>query len=143
MPKRKKRKPCDICGGSHVKLTRRQCVKRTLWTALRDAMDRRDGGVCVKCGTMNDIQMSHVYRRSQCGRLAYDLQNVKSLCGKCHLGWWHRNEAEGGVWFAEKYPDRWEYLQRKKKEYQHLGTIPIDWYVERMAELEGYQNEAW
>ena len=137
MGKRKKARACSVCDGHHRKKTARQCIKEQLWKSLREAMHWRDGGVCLKCGSRDDIQMSHVYRRSQCGRLAFDLNNVKSLCGKCHLGWWHRNEAEGGVWFATKYPKRWEYLQARLKEYREdPGTISMDWYRDRLKELQ-------
>lgn len=138
MVKKKKRKKqaCSICGRTHRKKTARQCIKDQLWIVLREQMIWRDGGVCLKCGATDDIQMSHVYRRSKCGRLAFDLNNVKSLCGKCHLGWWHQNEAEGGVWFAERWPKRWEHLQRKLKEYQEdPGTISMEWYKTRLEEL--------
>lgn len=137
--RKRKRKPCDICGRSHQKVTAKQCIKKMLEAALREAVYKRDEGTCQKCGSQLDFQVSHVYRRSQCGRLAYDLNNVKGLCGTCHLGWWHCNEAEGGIWFAETFPDRWKYISKKIKQYQaDPGTISMDWYRTRLEELKTY-----
>ena len=140
--KARKKKKCDICGRSHYKLTRRQCVQRTLWSTLKEGITLRDRGLCQKCGRAcrgDESHMSHVYRASRCGRLKFNEDNVKILCSHCHRGWWHNNEAEAGVWFSQTFPDRWERLSIKIIEYRDsIGTISMPWYLERLDQLREY-----
>ena len=57
----------------------------------------RDGNRCVRCGSVEWLQWSHVYtRRILC--LRWDLRNSKVLCASCHR-WWHDNPAESGPWW--------------------------------------------
>lgn len=39
---------------------------------------------------------------------------MKVMCYHCHLNWWHKNPMEAAEWFANKFPDRWEYLQANR-----------------------------
>ena len=109
-------------------------MQRVLENELRTAMLERDGYRCVKCGANQNLQMSHVRRRSQCGRLKYDLNNVKTLCLRCHFNW-HKCEAEAIAWFEATYPDRWKYLRRRIEQYRHAGHIPVTWYEDRLAAI--------
>ena len=68
--------------------------------------------------------------------------NVKTLCATCHRGWWHNNEVEAAVWFAQTYPDRWEHIAAKIVEYrQSPGTIPMQWYLDQLEELRNYIHQ--
>lgn len=134
-----KRRKCDICGGSHIKTSRRKCIKHTLLKTLKEAMDLRDGNCCQKCGDLcygKHSHMSHVFRVSSCGRLKFELDNVKTLCSTCHQGWWHNNEAAGGVWFAKTWPQRWKHIEAKRLEYRlDPGTITMEWYLDQLELL--------
>lgn len=74
------------------------------WKMMLDALCRqrvmdRDGWRCVRCGSRNYVQWSHVYtRRVLC--LRWDLRNSCALCASCHR-WWHDNPAESGPWWVE------------------------------------------
>ena len=74
------------------------------WKTLLDHLCRlrvldRDGHQCVRCGSTDWVQWSHVYtRKILC--LRWDLRNSKALCASCHR-WWHDNPAEAGPWWVE------------------------------------------
>jgi len=80
---------------------------------------RRDGYTCQRC--LREVEgsnchVSHVIPKSKGNALRYDDQNLKVLCFFCHLQWWHKNPLEAGEWFKEKFPLRWEYLQRRRED---------------------------
>ena len=142
-----KTKQCEFCGRRHRRITVRQCllgkrgIRGVLWEKLKEAMQVRDGNRCVRCGCYcygEHQHMSHVYRAARCGRLKYDLKNVKTMCSSCHR-WWHDYEAISGIWFHESFPDRSSYLDEAFFQYrQQLGTIPMPFYRERFDELQAY-----
>ena len=74
------------------------------WRVQLDALARsvvleRDGHRCVRCGSDQWVQWSHVYtRRILC--LRWDPRNSKALCASCHR-WWHDNPAESGPWWVD------------------------------------------
>lgn len=55
---------------------------RRLPGTCRDRVKRRDGGICRWCGTTNDIQIHHVFYRSEGG--ADTPRNLISICDECH-----------------------------------------------------------
>jgi len=64
----------------------------------RTVVMERDGRRCVRCGSTDWLQWSHVYtRRILC--LRWDPRNSKILCASCHR-WWHDNPAESGPWWV-------------------------------------------
>jgi len=83
---------------------------------LRQAMIHRDGEKCLKCGKTTAIHTSHIKSRQKYRKLAFDLDNVKPLCYKCHLHWWHKEPLEAGEWIktAISY-DRLKRLELKAK----------------------------
>lgn len=140
-----KRKPCSICGRTHIKVTKAKCVRHQLWSTLKECVSRRDEMICQRCGVLTEgdnSHMSHVIRASRCGRLKFDLQNVKVLCESCHFGWWHKDEVEAGLWFVETWPERWAYLQSRQKEYRaEPGSIGMSWHVNRLEELRQWRDD--
>lgn len=68
-----------------------------------------DGG-CA--GTMmpgdQNCQCCHIISRS-CNNTRWDLLNLITGCAHCHA-WAHKYPVQFGVWFAQKYPHRIEYL---------------------------------
>ncbi len=79
---------------------------------LRQAMIRRDGEHCLRCGK-TPVQTSHIKSRGKYRKLAFDINNVKPLCVACHLYWWHKEPLEAAEWIREQFPDRVEYLEKK------------------------------
>jgi len=146
------RKTCSTCGRKHRTLTRRQCLlgrpkdrgnpPGVLSQVLKEACHLRDNHTCQRCGVTHiagvDEHVSHIIRKSQCGRLKYELPNVLTKCQGCHI-WWHQNEVEAAQWFVKKWPDRWEYLEQKRLEYRlDPGTIPIRWYLNQLDLLRRF-----
>jgi len=52
------------------------------WTALRTAVVRRDGALCQRCGTTQDLQLDHVVERADGG--SDELANLRLLCKAHH-----------------------------------------------------------
>lgn len=76
----------------------------------------REKGQCERCGsTYNMLNHAHVWGRAN-KTLRWDILNAMCLCVTCHF-WWHEYPTESGLWFKEKYPDRYEYLSWAKNEY--------------------------
>ena len=89
----------------------------------------------------SNCQCSHVIPVSADKRLQYDPLNMKILSYHWHLNWWHKNPVESGIWFKEKFPERWEYLQAKHKENQNKGTIHLSELEEIEKNLLGQLKE--
>ncbi len=58
----------------------------------RNAVFKRDGYCCKKCGTKKDLQAHHIKAWKSNKGLRYQVSNGITLCRKCHL------EAHGGCW---------------------------------------------
>ena len=52
------------------------------YIVLRNEVLKRDGWRCQDCGTMKDLQVHHIKRRSQLGGDV--AQNLITLCASCH-----------------------------------------------------------
>lgn len=52
-----------------------------LW---RKAVLVRDGYHCIKCSSVKNLQVDHIKPRSLYPELAYDINNGRTLCAKCH-----------------------------------------------------------
>jgi len=124
---------------------RRKSLRNKCDKLLREYCYARDKNTCQKCRkqylTAHDCQMSHVYGRARDGRLKYDPHNVKVLCFRCHLYWWHENILEASAWFNEAFPERAQYLKREHKANMQLGTITTEWYEDRAAMLAALISE--
>lgn len=91
---------------------RKYAVDMAKWVAKE-----RDDFTCQKCGkevSGVNCQGSHVFSVGSYPSIAADPLNIKCLCYKCHLGWWHKEPLEAFGWFTEKFPDRYEYLLKQK-----------------------------
>ena len=57
----------------------------------------------------------HVVKRSTCGLTLYwDLENSLTACRSCH-SWAEANQVDCEIWFANKYPYRWDDVQDLKQ----------------------------
>lgn len=54
------------------------------WAVVRLQAKRRDGWKCVECSARGRLEVHHVKRAKHFPELAYDLDNLKTLCGRCH-----------------------------------------------------------
>jgi 5-methylcytosine-specific restriction endonuclease McrA len=71
-----------IPGKRFIVKGKRLCGQR--WTNLRNKW-LRSFPVCARCG-MPGEEVHHVIARAQRPDLMYDLNNLQTLCKKCHLG---------------------------------------------------------
>jgi 5-methylcytosine-specific restriction endonuclease McrA len=75
----------------------------------------RDKDICQRCDKKciwSDRHASHVIPVSATGRLALYPLNMKVMCYHCHLNRRHKNPIEAGRWFASKFPERLQELER-------------------------------
>ena len=105
------------------------------WAMAKKVIYLRDLGQCQHCykrveGT--NAHTSHVLPKSTHGALRYVLLNLKLLCYRCHLSFWHKNPVESGAWFRQTFPYRWEII----KEMPRLKSYRVDVLQEILEELQ-------
>ena len=54
------------------------------WAVVRLEAKRRDGWKCCDCGARGRLEVHHIKRVKFFPLLAYVLDNLKTLCGRCH-----------------------------------------------------------
>ena len=99
----------------------------------REIVRKRDNNTCQKCGKPvkgQNSHPSHVYGKKAYPHMRHDLQNVKILCYYCHRQWWHRQPIEAYLWFKEKFPERYDYLQKRKQVIDTLSIPDLEDLVE-------------
>lgn len=97
--------------------TERGKLNKQLDLLAKAIVKERDGNTCVRCRKTvegSNRHASHVIPVSAGNKLRWDPLNMKVLCHHCHLQFWHLNPMEAADWFANQYPDRWEYLQSNR-----------------------------
>ncbi|MEO0958930.1 MAG: HNH endonuclease signature motif containing protein [Pseudomonadota bacterium] len=62
----------------------RAVLRDRRWPALRLAAKRRDGWRCVACGSRHRLEVDHIKPVRDRPDLAFDLDNLQTLCGSCH-----------------------------------------------------------
>ena len=55
------------------------------WEQVRKAAKDRDGWRCTKCGRPGVLEVHHVVPVHERPDLAYSLDNVRTLCRRCHI----------------------------------------------------------
>lgn len=112
------------------KKTERQKLIKKLDDIVREIIKDRDRGICQKCGNAGN-HVSHVYSRKNL-TLRWDLNNLKLLCTRCHLYWWHKEPIDASMWFQNEFPYRADYLMEVKN---ITKTWRVDDLVEKYNEL--------
>ena len=56
-----------------------------LWQHARRAAMERDKHRCVKCGKAGAMEVHHVTPLHESAELAYELDNLESICRDCHI----------------------------------------------------------
>ena len=115
------------------KKTPKQIIKKRLEKKVKLVVKQRDKYTCQKLEEVVEganCHASHVIPVSQSPRMAYDPLNLKVLSYHNHLNWWHKFPTESGKWFAEKFPERMEYLNNRLQETRAMGTIHMSEYEE-------------
>lgn len=92
---------------------------------------RERDGRCVGCGGVT-TQAAHIFSRSDF-RLRFDLNNGLGSCYYCHIHRWHRSPAEFVEMVQTKFPDRWRYLQKKRKQpIKPVGIKDLEEIIEQL-----------
>ena len=105
------------------------------WAMTRKVVYLRDHGQCQRCFKRVEganAHTSHVLPKSTHGALKYVPLNLKLLCYHCHINWWHKNPVEAGEWFREKYPFRWDALEKMPR----LKSYRVDTLQEILEQLQ-------
>jgi len=118
-------------------------IKKRLEKLSREIILLRDNSTCQYCNKKiekNNAHISHVIPKSHGNFLRYDLNNLKLLCFHCHINWWHKNPMEASEWFKIKFPERWEYLQKKKNIIKKLTITDLKeieiFLIEKLLKLK-------
>lgn len=96
----------------------------------------RDKHRCQRCGKQvqgMNCQWSHIVTRGN-KHLRWDFQNSLVLDYPCHR-WWHSEPLEAAKWFAEKFPERYEYLMRERNK---IKPISLQDLIDLYEELKPY-----
>lgn len=90
----------------------RHITRGPRWKALRVQALQRDGWKCVQCGEKVGLEIDHIQPVRDRPDLAYDLDNLQTLCGRCHA---KKTRIEIGL--APLSPERqqWRTLLREKQ----------------------------
>jgi len=124
------------------KKTPRQKAHDILWELCKQYIRLRDKDTCQKCGKKvygRSADTSHVYCKNVYYSMKYDEMNLKLLCMWCHK-WWHNCVLESKDWFAEWFPERYGYLEARKRIVRKLTLLDLDdliaEYKDKIADLK-------
>lgn len=98
---------------------------------IRQVIVLRDGEYCLRCGSTQKLQMSHIFSVGAHKKLEYDWDNIKFLCYRCHFHWWHKNPMEASEWIRTVInSERYERLklfayQSNSKGVRDYNTLKI------------------
>ena len=119
------------------KLSRKGLIKK-LDKLAGDKIRSRDNFTCQYCNKSvsgSDCHVSHVIPRSKGYALRWDLRNLKVLCMRDHLHWWHKNPLEANKWFEAKFPDRAKYLWEHRNDIVR-GNERDEFLESKLKELQ-------
>ena len=78
----------------------------------------RDDYTCQHCKkevSGSNCHASHVLNVGSHKNMEIDPTNMKVLCLRCHLQWWHKDILPATEWFKDTFPERYDYLMRMAK----------------------------
>lgn len=106
-----------------MKLTKYE--KSELKRLLHEVCVARDGNKCLRCGSTERLAASHIYPKGRYRKMEFDYDNVKTLCYRCHIHFFHKNPIEAHEWLEENIgKDR---LDRLKLRSQYIDKKPTDY----------------
>ena len=88
----------------------------------------RDNYTCQKCNKYvegSNCHASHVLNVGTHKAFELDPENMKVLCGYCHLHWWHKDVLNATEWYKETFPDRYKYLMEACKKKWKIPTSTL------------------
>lgn len=88
-------------GLKHYQRHSAHVIRDKRWPALRLTAKRRDGFKCVKCDAVGRLEVDHIKAVRDAPDLAFVLDNLQTLCVRCHAA---KTKLEVG--FGEVDPKR-------------------------------------
>lgn len=117
------------------KKDKKKSLKLKATNLTREVCRLRDNDMCQKCGAKGKrLHTSHVYPKGKYKSLEFELANVKTLCMRCHLYWWHLNPIEATAWFEAKFPERAENLRLLKNRSFLVNETYIEQQIIKLKE---------
>ena len=89
----------------------RHITRGPRWKALRVQALQRDGWKCVRCGEKVGLEVDHILPVRDRPDLAYDLDNLQTLCGRDHA---RKTRIEIGLKPLSKERQQWRTLLREE-----------------------------
>lgn len=92
------------------------------WKRARaDCLDR-DGSACVECGETEGLEVDHIVRLEDAPELAFDLDNLQTLCTECHdekERQYAARQLERVEWIHPEYKQLIELIENAKQEKEN------------------------
>ena len=88
----------------------RNVTRGPRWKALRMQALDRDGWQCVQCGERRRLEIDHIEPVRTRPDLAYSLDNLQTLCGRCHA---RKTRIEVGFPPPNPAREAWKQLVRE------------------------------
>jgi 5-methylcytosine-specific restriction endonuclease McrA len=87
-PQDLKQSRCAACNREHERERyerepRRRIRNSVKWQQTREAVKRRDGFACRRCGATEPLEVHHIIRLRFAAN-PFDLENLETLCVRCH-----------------------------------------------------------
>ena len=109
--------------------TPRKKIEKKLDDITRELVRKEFHNRCAWCGKPIEgvnSQKSHIKSKGAYPHLKFDLQNMILLCYNCHIGKWHHEPTEAGVWFKKTFPERYRYLEKVKNVRTHHSISDLE-----------------
>ena len=85
-------------------------TRTSRWKALRVKALDRDDWQCVQCGERRRLEVDHILPVRMHPELSYSLDNLQSLCGRCHA---RKTRIEIGLGQPNPAREAWKKLVRE------------------------------
>ena len=126
--------------------TPRAKIKKKLDDITREIVRLQFKNKCAKCGQYCEgvnSQKAHIKSVGAYPHLQFDLMNMILLDFAHHIGWWHHEPTEAGLWFKKEFPERFRYLEKAKQVRTHHSVSDLeDTYNKYLKVLEELKNES-
>lgn len=100
------------------------------WHEAKRQCHERDGWACVRCGSTDRLQADHIVRLSEAPELAFDVDNLQTLCGTPITGCHQAKEKEYDdrteirvEWINPKYPELGFVIERESEESEQESDL--------------------
>lgn len=111
------------------KKTPRKLISKKLSDITREIVRLQFDNKCAKCNKTCfgvNSQKAHIKSVGAYPHLQFDLNNMILLDYNHHIGWWHHEPTEAGLWFKETFPERYKYLERAKLTRTHHSVSDLE-----------------